>query len=134
MAGASAAVSPSPVSEIGDLRCGDQRVELLTVRYVDSTELFGGTSHGACPLCDRSAGEAPAEPYPSPSCKALEVSVAGEHEGDAIPVREEEHLRRDLAARLARQVGSGVDRTETRVAHRQQRIGQTGVAELGRRW
>ncbi len=104
--------------EIGDLLRSDERVELLTVRPVDSTELLHGVGHGAFALGERSAGEAAAEPRPRPPADALQVPVAAEHERDAVPMREEEKLQRRLTARLGREVRCGVDRADAPVVHR----------------
>src|ERR1700676_519465 len=96
----------------------DQCVELFAVRYVDATEPRRGIRHDACAFGDGSAREAPAEPRAGPSAKAFQVTVTGEHEGDATLVRKEQHLGCCLAAGLLGKVACGVDRAEARIAHR----------------
>jgi hypothetical protein len=111
------------MAEIGDPGRGHKRVELLAVRPVDSTELLHGVGHRAFAFRNGSAGEATAESCPSPTADALQVPVAAEHEGDAVPMREEQELQRGLTAGLGRHVGCGIDRADARLAHRRQRIG-----------
>ncbi len=77
-------------------------MERLSMRPVDLTELLLRLFHRALALGDRSAGEAAGKAGPRPAAHALEVTVAAEHECDAVPMREEQEFHRRLVASLRR--------------------------------